>query len=130
MKLSIIGTGYVGLVTGTCFAEMGHNVTCIDIDAAKVERMKKGECPIFEPGLEPLMQSNYEEGRLQFSNNYESVTKADAVFLAVGTPASDDGQADLKYVFGACDSIIPFLKEGAVVVVKSTVPVGTGHKVR
>jgi UDPglucose 6-dehydrogenase len=130
MKLSIIGTGYVGLVTGTCFAEMGHDVTCIDIDAAKVERMKKGECPIFEPGLGPLMLTNLNEGRLHFSNNYDSVTKAEAVFLAVGTPSSDDGQADLKFVFGACDSIAPFLKDGAVVVVKSTVPVGTGNKVR
>jgi UDPglucose 6-dehydrogenase len=130
MKLSIIGTGYVGLVTGTCFAEMGHNVTCIDIDAAKVERMKKGECPIFEPGLESLMQQNHNEGRLQFSNNYESVTKAEAVFLAVGTPSSDDGQADLKYVFAALDSIAPFIADGSVIVVKSTVPVGTGYKVR
>jgi len=130
MKLSIIGTGYVGLVTGTCFAEMGHDVTCIDIDAAKVERMKNGECPIYEPGLETMMQANYKEGRLHFSNNYESVSKADAIFLAVGTPASDDGQADLKYIFGACDSIAPHLKNGSVVVVKSTVPVGTGYKVR
>ena len=130
MKLSIIGTGYVGLVTGTCFAEMGHDVTCIDIDAAKVERMKKGECPIYEPGLEPMMKANYKEGRLHFSNNYDSVTKAEAIFLAVGTPSSDDGQADLKYVFGACDSIIPFLKDGSIVVVKSTVPVGTGNKIR
>jgi UDPglucose 6-dehydrogenase len=130
MKLSIIGTGYVGLVTGTCFAEMGHQVTCIDIDAAKVERMKKGECPIFEPGLEPLMQGNFGEGRLQFSNDYESVRTAEAVFLAVGTPSSSDGQADLKYVFAACDSIAPFLNDGSVVVVKSTVPVGTGNKVR
>lgn len=130
MKLSIIGTGYVGLVTGTCFAEMGHEVTCIDIDAAKVERMKKGECPIFEPGLEPMMQSNYNDKRLHFSNNYETVSKAEAIFLAVGTPSSDDGQADLKYVFGACDSIIPFLKDGSIVVVKSTVPVGTGNKLR
>lgn len=130
MKLSIIGTGYVGLVTGTCFAEMGHDVTCIDIDNAKVERMKKGECPIYEPGLEPLMQSNYKEGRLHFSNNYDSVNKAEAIFLAVGTPSSDDGQADLKYVFGACDSIAPYLRDGSIVVVKSTVPVGTGNKVR
>jgi UDPglucose 6-dehydrogenase len=130
MKLSIIGTGYVGLVTGTCFAEMGHDVTCIDIDAAKVERMNKGECPIYEPGLEPLMQSNHKEGRLQFAHNYESVSKAQAVFLAVGTPSSDDGQADLKYVFGACDSIAPHLIDGSIVVVKSTVPVGTGDKVR
>ena len=130
MKLSIIGTGYVGLVTGTCFAEMGHDVTCIDIDAKKVESMKAGKCPIYEPGLEPMMQANYKEGRLHFSNNYDSVTKAEAIFLAVGTPASDDGQADLKYVFGACDSIIPFLKDGSIVVVKSTVPVGTGNKIR
>ncbi len=130
MKLSIIGTGYVGLVTGTCFAEMGHDVTCIDIDAAKVERMKNGECPIYEPGLETMMQANYKEGRLHFSNNYDSVSKADAIFLAVGTPASEDGQADLKYIFGACDSIAPHLKNGSVVVVKSTVPVGTGYKVR
>jgi UDPglucose 6-dehydrogenase len=130
MKLSIIGTGYVGLVTGTCFAEMGHDVTCIDIDAAKVERMKKGECPIFEPGLEPLMQANFNEGRLHFSTSYESVTDAEAIFLAVGTPSSDDGQADLKYVFGACDSIAPHLRDGSVVVVKSTVPVGTGNKIR
>ena len=130
MKLSIIGTGYVGLVTGTCFAEMGHDVTCIDIDAAKVERMKNGECPIYEPGLETMMQANYKEGRLHFSNNYDSVSKADAIFLAVGTPASEDGQADLKYLFGACDSIAPHLKNGSVVVVKSTVPVGTGYKVR
>lgn len=130
MRLSIIGTGYVGLVTGTCFAEMGHDVTCIDIDAAKVERMKKGECPIYEPGLESMMQSNYEEKRLHFSNNYDSVSKAQAIFLAVGTPSSDDGQADLKYVFGACDSIAPHLVDGSIVVVKSTVPVGTGNKVR
>lgn len=130
MKLSIIGTGYVGLVTGTCFAEMGHDVTCIDIDANKVERMKRGECPIYEPGLEPMMQSNFEEGRLHFDNNFESVTKAEAVFLAVGTPSSDTGEADLNYLFGACDSIAPYLKDNAVVVVKSTVPVGTGNRVR
>lgn len=130
MKLSVIGTGYVGLVTGTCFAEMGHEVTCIDIDSAKVERMKKGECPIYEPGLEPMMQANFNEGRLHFSNNYDSVSKAEAVFLAVGTPSSDDGQADLKYVFGACDSIAPYLVDGSIVVIKSTVPVGTGNKVR
>ncbi len=130
MKLSIIGTGYVGLVTGTCFAEMGHEVTCIDIDAAKIEKMKKGECPIFEPGLEPLMQTNFNEKRLHFSSTYDSVTKAEAIFLAVGTPSSEDGQADLKYIFGACDSIAPFLRDGSIVVVKSTVPVGTGNKVR
>lgn len=130
MKLSIIGTGYVGLVTGTCFAEMGHSVTCIDIDEKKVERMRNGECPIYEPGLEPMMQANYNEGRLKFDTGYDSVKDAEAIFLAVGTPSSDDGQADLKYVFAACDSIAPYLKDGSVVVVKSTVPVGTGNKVR
>lgn len=130
MKLSIIGTGYVGLVTGTCFAEIGHDVTCIDIDNAKVERMKKGESPLYEVGLEEMMRANIKNGRLHFSNDYESVRVADAVFLAVGTPSSDDGQADLSYVFGACESIIPYLKDGAIVVVKSTVPVGTGNRIR
>lgn len=130
MKLSVIGTGYVGLVTGTCFAEMGHDVTCIDIDVAKIERMKKGDCPIYEPGLEELMKTNYTEGRLHFAQDYDSVSKAEAIFLAVGTPASDDGQADLKYIFGACDAIAPYLRDGSIVVVKSTVPVGTGYKVR
>lgn len=130
MKLSVIGTGYVGLVTGTCFAEMGHEVTCIDIDAAKVERMKKGECPIYEPGLESMMQTNYNEKRLHFSTNYESIAKSQAVFLAVGTPSSDDGSADLKYLFAACDNLVPMIHDGLVVVVKSTVPVGTGNKIR
>jgi UDPglucose 6-dehydrogenase len=129
MKVSVIGTGYVGLVTGTCFAEMGHDVTCIDIDKNKVERMKKGESPIYEPGLESMMKSNIEEKRLNFSNDYQSVTQSKVIFLAVGTPSTDDGKADLKYIFGACDSIAPVLQENAVVVVKSTVPVGTGHKV-
>jgi len=130
MKLSVIGTGYVGLVTGTCFAEMGHEVTCIDIDASKVERMKNGECPIFEPGLEPMMQANFNEKRLHFSTGYETIAKSEAVFLAVGTPSSDDGSADLKYLFAACDNLIPFIHDGLVVVVKSTVPVGTGNKLR
>ncbi len=130
MKVTIIGTGYVGLVTGTCFAEMGHDVTCVDIDARKVARMRAGECPIYEPGLETMMRSNIEDGRLKFDTGYESVAQAETVFLAVGTPSSDDGRADLKFLFGACDGIVPHLREGAVVVVKSTVPVGTGQKVR
>lgn len=130
MKLSVIGTGYVGLVTGTCFAEMGHDVTCIDIDAAKVESMKNGKCPIYEASLEGMMQTNYSEKRLQFSTGYESIAKAQAVFLAVGTPSSDDGSADLKYLFAACDNLIPFIHDNLVVVVKSTVPVGTGNKIR
>lgn len=129
MKVTIIGTGYVGLVTGTCFAEMGHTVTCVDIDAKKVERMREGQCPIYEPGLEPMMQANIADGRLFFDTKYDSVTKAQAVFLAVGTPSSDTGKADLKYLFSACDGIAPYLQDGSIVVVKSTVPVGTGHKV-
>lgn len=130
MKVAVIGTGYVGLVTGTCFAEMGHSVTCIDIDAAKVARMRKGECPIYEPGLEAMMRSNAEEKRLHFDTGYTAVEHAQTVFLAVGTPSSDSGKADLKYLFSACEGIAPHLQDGAVVVVKSTVPVGTGAKVR
>ncbi|MBY0518513.1 MAG: UDP-glucose/GDP-mannose dehydrogenase family protein [Bacteriovoracaceae bacterium] len=130
MKVTIIGTGYVGLVTGTCFAEMGHQVTCVDIDAKKVDRMRSGECPIYEPGLESMMKSNIEEKRLTFSTTYESVTTSQTVFLAVGTPSSETGKADLKYLFSACDGIAPYLQDGSVVVVKSTVPVGTGFKVR
>lgn len=130
MKVTVIGTGYVGLVTGTCFAEMGHTVTCVDIDEKKVARMKAGECPIYEPGLETMMRSNIEEGRLKFDTGYSTVAQAEAVFLAVGTPSSDDGKADLKYLFSACDGIAPQLQDGSVVVVKSTVPVGTGAKVR
>ncbi len=130
MKVAVIGTGYVGLVTGTCFAEMGHTVTCIDIDAGKVARMKAGECPIYEPGLENMMRSNIEEKRLQFDTGYGAVALSKTVFLAVGTPSSDTGKADLKYLFSACDGIAPQLQDGSVVVVKSTVPVGTGHKVR
>jgi UDPglucose 6-dehydrogenase len=129
MKVTIIGTGYVGLVTGTCFAEMGHTVTCVDIDAKKVDRMRAGECPIYEPGLEALMKTNIDEKRLMFSTKYESVAQAQTIFLAVGTPSSEDGQADLKYLFSACDGIASHLQDGSVVVVKSTVPVGTGHKV-
>lgn len=130
MKVAVIGTGYVGLVTGTCFAEMGHQVTCIDIDAAKVTRMKSGECPIYEPGLETMMRSNIHEKRLHFATDYSAVKEANAVFLAVGTPSSESGKADLKYLFAATEAIAPFLNDGSVVVVKSTVPVGTGAKVR
>ena len=130
MKVAVIGTGYVGLVTGTCFAEMGHHVTCIDIDAAKVARMKSGECPIYEPGLEAMMRSNIHEKRLSFSTSYDAVTEAKTVFLAVGTPSSESGKADLKFLFSACEGIAPFINDECVVVVKSTVPVGTGTKVR
>lgn len=127
MKVSVIGTGYVGLVSGTCFAEIGHQVTCIDIDPKKIAMLKAGECPIYEPGLTDLLERNIESERLQFSTSYESVCDARAVFLAVGTPSSDDGQADLKYLKAATISVAKEISDGAIIVIKSTVPVGT-HK--
>lgn len=130
MKLSVIGTGYVGLVTGTCFAEMGNSVTCIDIDESKVAKMKEGVCPIFEPGLEPMMQKNYKEKRLFFASDYNSINEAEVVFMAVGTPSRDDGSADLKYIYAALDQLTPFIRDGLIIVLKSTVPVGTGTNVK
>ena len=130
MKVSVIGTGYVGLVSGTCFAEIGHNVTCIDIDPNKIATLKEGKSPIYEPGLTDLLERNIESGRLQFSTGYESVSKAKAIFLAVGTPSSDDGQADLKYLRAAAISVAKEISDGAIVVIKSTVPVGTFKMVR
>lgn len=125
MKISVIGTGYVGLVTGVCFAEMGNHVTCIDIDENKVNKMREGVSPIYEPGLEPMLQRNIEDNRIQFSTNYDSITDATAVFMAVGTPSGDDGNADLQYVFAALDSLIPKIHDGLIIVLKSTVPIGT-----
>ena len=130
MKISVVGTGYVGLVTGTCFAEMGNKVTCIDIDENKVKMMRDGKSPIYEPGLEPMMQRNIDDKRIFFSTDYESVKEAKAVFMAVGTPSGDDGSADLKYVYAALDSLIPYMRDGLIVVLKSTVPVGTGENVK
>ena len=120
MKLSVIGTGYVGLVSGTCFAEMGNKVTCIDIDAAKVKSMEAGKCPIFEIGLESMMVRNYEEKRLSFSTEYDSIKEAKVVFMAVGTPSGEDGSADLKYVYAALDQLIPYITDGLIIVLKST----------
>ena len=130
MKLSVIGTGYVGLVSGTCFAEMGNKVTCIDIDAAKVKSMEAGKCPIFEIGLEPMMVRNFEEKRLSFSTEYDSIKEAKVVFMAVGTPSGEDGSADLKYVYAALDQLIPYITDGLIIVLKSTVPIGTGENVK
>ncbi len=130
MKISVIGTGYVGLVTGVCFAEMGNHVTCIDIDESKVQKMKDGKCPIYEPGLENLMQNSISDKRISFSTSYDSINEAKAVFMAVGTPSRDDGSADLKYLYAALDDLVPFIKDGLVVVLKSTVPVGTGENVK
>ena len=122
----MIGTGYVGLVTGTCFADSGNEVTCVDVDASKVERLKRGEIPIYEPGLVELVVRNSQMGRLKFTTNAaEAVPSAKCVFLAVGTPQRDDGSADLRILWIALESIAPHLASDAVVVIKSTVPVGT-----
>jgi UDPglucose 6-dehydrogenase len=131
MKIAVIGTGYVGLVTGTCFSEFGVIVTCVDKDANKIARLKKGEIPIYEPNLDRLVESNIASGRLTFTTEItEAVQDADAVFIAVGTPSRrGDGHADLSYVFAVAEEIAPLLQNYTVVVTKSTVPVGTGRKV-
>ncbi|WP_395771863.1 UDP-glucose dehydrogenase family protein [Arenimonas sp.] len=130
MKVTVFGTGYVGLVTGTCLAEMGNQVVCVDIDSAKVDGLNKGQIPIFEPGLTPLVVQNHQEGRLQFTTDAESaVAHADIIFIAVGTPPDEDGSADLQYVLAVADTIGRHLTHYAVVVNKSTVPVGTADRV-
>lgn len=130
MNITMIGTGYVGLTTGACLAELGHHVTCIDIDAAKIDRLRAGEIPIFEPGLEELAVRNSAAGRLRFTADYaDAVPGSDAVFLAVGTPSSATGKADLSQVMSAADSLAKLLDEDTTVVVKSTVPVGTTSEV-
>ena len=131
MKITIVGTGYVGLVTGTCFAEVGIDVTCIDIDEKKIEGLKNGVMPIYEPGLEPMVKRNYEAGRLHFSTNLaESIKGSEAAFIAVGTPPGEDGSADLKYVLAVAREIGEHMDDYTVVVTKSTVPVGTAQKVK
>lgn len=130
MKISVIGTGYVGLVSGTCFAEIGHQVTCIDIDPTKVERLSRGIPTIYESGLKELLERNIENKRLDFSTNYTSVQNAQAIFLAVGTPSLDNGSANLEYLFSALGSVLEAASEEAVIVIKSTVPVGTAKKVK
>lgn len=126
MEIAMIGTGYVGLVTGTCFAESGNHVTCVDINQQKIERLKQGQIPIYEPGLTEMVLRNAKAGRLRFSTDVaDSVRKARVIYLAVGTPQSDDGSADLSALRGVVDSFAPYLRDDAVVVTKSTVPVGT-----
>ncbi len=130
MKLSVIGTGYVGLVTGTCFSDLGNDVTCIDVNQAKIDGLRKGIIPIYEPGLSELVVRNHEEGRLKFTTQVsDTVPEADVVYIAVGTPQSDSGAADLSAVWKVVEDIAPHLREDALVVVKSTVPVGTNGKV-
>jgi UDPglucose 6-dehydrogenase len=131
MHVAMIGAGYVGLVSGACFADFGHVVTCIDKDADKIARLEDGVMPIYEPGLEELVARNAREGRLRFATDIETaVAQADAVFIAVGTPSRrGDGHADLSYVYDAAEAIAPFLNGFTVVVTKSTVPVGTGDQI-
>jgi UDPglucose 6-dehydrogenase len=131
MKITIVGTGYVGLVSGTCFAEAGITVTCVDINEEKINKLKNGIIPIYEPGLERLVLKNVEKGRLFFSTNIEeSLIESEAVFIAVGTPPDEDGSADLKYVIGVASDIGKYMKEYIVVITKSTVPIGTAKKVK
>ena len=131
MNIAIVGTGYVGLVSGTCFADTGANVTCVDVDAQKIERLKNGEIPIFEPGLDELVMKNVKAGRLHFTTDLSSVLDdVQIVFSAVGTPPDEDGSADLKYVLQVARTIGQHMNHYLVVVTKSTVPVGTASKVR
>ncbi|WP_336709742.1 MULTISPECIES: UDP-glucose dehydrogenase family protein [unclassified Cedecea] len=131
MKVTVFGIGYVGLVQAAVLADVGHDVMCIDVDAKKVENLKKGEIPIFEPGLAPLVKKNYEEGRLQFSTNAEEgVNHGEMHYIAVGTPPDEDGSADLKYVTSVARTIAQYMDSHKVVIDKSTVPVGTADKVR
>ena len=129
-KIAVAGTGYVGLVAGVCFAEVGHNVTCVDIDESKVKLMESGVSPIYEDGLEELMKKNYREGRLNYTTDYkEAYRDADAIFIGVGTPEQSDGSANLSYIATVARQIAENVEKDCLVVVKSTVPVGTNDKV-
>ena len=130
MRVAMIGAGYVGLVSGACFADFGHQVACIDKDAARIGALKRGEIPIFEPGLAELVESNVRQGRLEFGTEASRAGEAEAVFIAVGTPSRrGDGHADLSFVYQAVRDIAPLLSSDAVVITKSTVPVGTGDEI-
>jgi UDPglucose 6-dehydrogenase len=130
MKVSVVGSGYVGLVTGACLADIGHEVVCLDVDASKIERLNRGEIPIYEPGLDDVVARSVKAGRLQFTTDVSrSVAHGDIQFIAVGTPPDEDGSADLKYVLAAARSIAEHMQTSKIVVNKSTVPVGTGDRV-
>lgn len=131
MILTVVGTGYVGLVTGACFAEMGNTVVCVDVDTKKIDNLKSGIIPIYEPGLQPIVQENYRSGRLRFTTSLrEAMDESNIFFIAVGTPPGEDGSADLQYVMAVAQEIGRHMKNDAIVVDKSTVPVGTADKVR
>ena len=130
MKICVIGTGYVGLVTGTCFAQTGNHVVCVDIIEEKIENLKKGILPIYEPGLQEILQENFEKGRLEFTTDFDSAVKmSDIIFITVGTPSDKDGSADLKAVMGAASQIGKSMNGYKVIIDKSTVPVGTAELV-
>ena len=131
MKITIIGTGYVGLVTGTCFAEMGNQVVCVDVDKEKIEKLKSGKTSIYEPGLEVLFEQNFQQGRLRFTTSLlEGIQKAEIIFLALPTPPTEDGSADLQYIIQVADDLGSLLSQYVLIVNKSTVPVGTTKKIR
>lgn len=130
MKITVIGTGYVGLVTGTCLAEVGHEVTCVDIDKNKIARLKKGDIPIYEPGLSELVLKNYGSGRLKFTTDLKTIGEPKAIFFALPTPPNGDGEADLSFVLKASEDVAKLLKDYTVLINKSTVPVGTAQKVQ
>ena len=132
MKIAVIGTGYVGLVSGVCFSDFGHDVVCVDKDSTKIETLKQGEVPIYEPGLDALMVKNVEAGRLSFSTDLASaIDGAEAIFIAVGTPTRrGDGHADLTYVMAAAEEVAKLASDYVVIVTKSTVPVGTNRQVK
>lgn len=130
MNIVMVGAGYVGLVTGACFSEVGHKVTCVDTDEKKIEKMKSGISPIFECGLNELLKKNYEEGRLNFTVDYKKIYKdAEVIFIGVGTPEREDGSPDLSYLYQVCKQIADNVEKDCLVVVKSTVPIGTNDKV-
>ncbi len=130
MKIAVVGTGYVGLVTGTCFAETGNTVTCVDIDTTKIDKLNSGQLTIYEPGLEKLFLRNQKEGRLHFTTNLaEGIAGAQIIFLALPTPPGEDGSADLKYILGVADDLGKIISEYVIIIDKSTVPVGTADKV-
>jgi UDPglucose 6-dehydrogenase len=131
MHVAVVGSGYVGLVAGACLAETGNDVVCVDVDAGKIERLKRNEIPIYEPGLDALVRRNQEGGRLTFTTDIaDAVRRARVIFIAVGTPPGEDGSADLQHVLAVASAIGKHMNEHKVVVTKSTVPVGTATKVR